>query len=1147
MPSNEFPGFRALFKALKDLATGLTAPENTEGTTTPAWRRRESLTITEANRADLLRFIQQAPLAYGHWGMIKQLYKQVEEAKEQYPELFTALLARFDQVAFPLPHYTLPTSLSEAGIADLSAIQVRDNYAFLLQGGWRGVTGLYIADITDPVQPASVAHIPVPNPIQLVMEGNRLYIVQPGNYRDKAAIHFVDISDPTQPRLTAKVDILNLQNIAVIGPYIAALAGNYRQGSLQILDLSNPTKPITVSETKLKQPNALKIRGNTAWLIDRTSGYNSDAKLLGYDLSDPLRPQEIMKIDLGSASVFDIDGNYACTITGSTYGRSSAQEGLKIYDLSRSGRKMGHLQSNKFRQVAVQGRYAYVAVEEGGWSSFPQCELQIIDLVDPSQPKVVGTLPRIKIKTMTPAGPFLFLSAQTDWETDGALRIVDVSDPARPLLLGASPSRRTLGYMKRRARRALNDLADSDPARYVETTVQLLATSGKGLTSLETAHQWISMDALFARSQRYQQASHGRSSYVLKPTAFALRTREERRPDLWDRYPAQAEALLTNPDIPWQVHEAALKMLRSRRDTLPPLSEALLARFLNSPSGLLIATAARTVSAQLRSGQSLAADLAAETFYCGGAPARRSVQAYIESQAVQKTLKSPWARAFSARLYALANSGSGFSRRQSRAFAYLIANFPAQLSKQISPERTVQLYATRPELADWALDTFRQASPTTLDRWLTALDPLPDTLRAPAISALRESLSDKSLSGKMMEALAYADSEWQRTIGWELISVATLQDTDLTRLWDDLLETESDNVALRTALASPAAIGLFNRLSWSGERLQALIEERPYLVALLPASALETVVRALPVAATLDLAQAASAAQWPALCAIIVTALRQSGQVSAFWQAAWQRIGETGDPILTPRLLEEPLLVDTFLELDDTSYLDTANPVFSPILARWARAHAGLFAKDSADLLKLATHMLPDLRAFGLERVGELGLSLPFALRLLESELPPSVAVGKTFFEAVSAGEDRVPEYMMVLCDSPKDSVRAYGRTYLEARWEGLSAETRIETYNRLSENPDPQTQAFVAARLLATGDRFPEASAFDRSVLRVRDKGRRAKELVKTRLTQELSQDVPLLLEMARSRTRRDADWALSQLARLALEGVEIPGLEIG
>jgi hypothetical protein len=76
---------------------------------------------------------------------------------------------------------------------------------------------------------------------------------------------------------------------------------------------------------------------------------------------------------------------------------------------------------------------------------------------------------------------------------------------------------------------------------------------------------------------------------------------------------------------------------------------------------------------------------------------------------------------------------------------------------------------------------------------------------------------------------------------------------------------------------------------------------------------------------------------------------------------------------------------------------------------------------------------------------------------------------------------------------------------------------------------------------------------SFDREVLRVRNKAREAKEMVKTR--QEAiaatggdgAVDTATLLALARgASTPRDSDWALTQLVRRAMAGEAIEGLTI-
>jgi hypothetical protein len=71
----------------------------------------------------------------------------------------------------------------------------------------------------------------------------------------------------------------------------------------------------------------------------------------------------------------------------------------------------------------------------------------------------------------------------------------------------------------------------------------------------------------------------------------------------------------------------------------------------------------------------------------------------------------------------------------------------------------------------------------------------------------------------------------------------------------------------------------------------------------------------------------------------------------------------------------------------------------------------------------------------------------------------------------------------------------------------------------------------------------------FDRAVLRSRGRARRAKDFVQQRHQEQSGTallDTATLLELARGRTKRDADWALRQLAQRALSGEKIEGVEI-
>src|SRR6185369_10476280 len=103
-----------------------------------------------------------------------------------------------------------------------------------------------------------------------------------------------------------------------------------------------------------------------------------------------------------------------------------------------------------------------------------------------------------------------------------------------------------------------------------------------------------------------------------------------------------------------------------------------------------------------------------------------------------------------------------------------------------------------------------------------------------------------------------------------------------------------------------------------------------------------------------------------------------------------------------------------------------------------------------------------------------------------------------------------------------------YGREYVQKRWERLPVD---ELLQKLAEHPDVPVQEMVASRLLQDPARANQISTgeFDRTILRSRNRGRKVKELVKQRVSQpsQPSLDKATLLEMARSRTPRDAEWA--------------------
>ena len=136
--------------------------------------------------------------------------------------------------------------------------------------------------------------------------------------------------------------------------------------------------------------------------------------------------------------------------------------------------------------------------------------------------------------------------------------------------------------------------------------------------------------------------------------------------------------------------------------------------------------------------------------------------------------------------------------------------------------------------------------------------------------------------------------------------------------------------------------------------------------------------------------------------------------------------------------------------------------------------------------------------------------------------------------------------------DSGSSEVRQIGYELLDDRlqhsedrsfWNAMAEcedsriEDRVATAARLADRIDEQVLSDFDQRVLLTHRRF----------------SRDAKESVKARLEATHAdsgmaspQRVAALLDLARGQTLKDKEWALQKLAELALDGVEIDGLEV-
>lgn len=129
---------------------------------------------------------------------------------------------------------------------------------------------------------------------------------------------------------------------------------------------------------------------------------------------------------------------------------ATAWDGLEIVDIAdpRHPRKVGRLAEYGYAEVAVQGRYLFVA--DGMQHSRPPGArgkgLVIVDMTDPSSPREIATYPTVgNISGVAVAGDYAYVTDFPRYDVFPAvagegLTVLDISDPANPRRVGGHPS-----------------------------------------------------------------------------------------------------------------------------------------------------------------------------------------------------------------------------------------------------------------------------------------------------------------------------------------------------------------------------------------------------------------------------------------------------------------------------------------------------------------------------------------------------------------------------------------------------------------------------------------------------------------------------------------------------------------------------------
>ena len=289
-----------------------------------------------------------------------------------------------------------------------------------------GFAGIDIWDIADPSAPVAAGHSNIPT-----LGASSVTPLADGALVLTSTDRFLrlDVSAPTAPALvseTAPDGGVVTTDVALVEGKAVLLAENYGLGiadarTLTPLARFDASLPEQLNRRDFEQ---FAVDGGRAYLV--AWGYG----LVIADLTDPLHPVELGKIEYDYPSAVAASGDYAYIGTVTNGGV------VQVVDVSDPAAPVlrGAVTMTSVFRLQVHGDYVYAADEFAG--------LHVIDVSDPDAPAVVaiysdgcmGIMAGAYDVQISADGTRAFVACET------GLQVVDITNPAAPVRLGGWPA-----------------------------------------------------------------------------------------------------------------------------------------------------------------------------------------------------------------------------------------------------------------------------------------------------------------------------------------------------------------------------------------------------------------------------------------------------------------------------------------------------------------------------------------------------------------------------------------------------------------------------------------------------------------------------------------------------------------------------------
>jgi hypothetical protein len=719
----------------------------------------------------------------------------------------------------------------------------------------------------------------------------------------------------------------------------------------------------------------------------------------------------------------------------------------------------------------------------------------------------------------------------------------------------------TVAYLMRRGRRWLRRLGRNDQSAYVASAAALLGAADAQGAQARIASRWILADILYGRGSSHSNHGHG---------SIALPSEERRYKQRWDRYPKawnqHVDAVVGiwrttvhNPDIQiW-----AFNVLKSQLHNIPALSTdglrlALLspskalqsyacAQVASKPDDLLSLDAATTqVFLEFSTPKQFAAVFPTLESRAGAKSLQDAVLAYIGEHGLPEIRRGALPSATEKRSAVLLRYSLRFLRSRLNATdTYHLARYVGQTT-QFKP------------LAQWQ-ETFSALPLKTLVELRLHLPHLSKSVVRSIDSVCRDAVAKGVGDESLAAALTLSPAPDLRKLGWALLANAS--DATVLTVWTNLIAhacTSTGREGLMEALKVKDRIERIQQHPAAAQLLSSLVitvdaaDPRLAEGLLLRLAATGTSDRTLD--ALVRLTTLAADDAWTRQPAVLQKVIRLDPAIT---QLIWTSVGAETLSNLAQLHLASRSLATTMVDAIDVEEIQTLGGPRATYLAQALRSAPARLYQERGFAVSCATCPHPELQQLAIARLEARRLIATVFISLAESGMPAAVAAAERFISSIK-DQTALTKVVITVCDSGVSATRAIALRLIERHPERLDLNALLLA---LAEHTSPDVTA-VVARFAATGVAIKRDALdqFDIRVLKTRRVGRKAKELVKSRLEipgtanavainshQKVDDSrIQALVDMARGSSLRDRDWALQQLARLALDGHIVPQMQV-